>query len=225
MVTYDDVLKDYNIVCQKREQLRKFAEMLNLLNSRPISEKYFITYNGYEITGISLETIEVDILCRINMNPFFHTLYRSIIYQIRQKNRSADTRVIGTKYFRDSKGRLDSNFNYVHREIAQYVEDCLSARIVIDGMAMDFPCRRYCDNIIVKAGLPSLRDIPGIISDVYKAAIDDNSRSPQNTSFIKNSTIIAVEGVPYRLKIKISNPEIIKELARLQIRFEECRKQ
>jgi len=60
LMTIEDVLKDYNNVTQRQDQMKKLIEMLKILSDRPLSEKYSIIYTGYEIKRIMPNKVEYD---------------------------------------------------------------------------------------------------------------------------------------------------------------------
>jgi len=49
LITYADVLRDYNNVTQRQDQIRKLMGMMRILANRPVQEKYGVIYEGYEI--------------------------------------------------------------------------------------------------------------------------------------------------------------------------------
>jgi Protein of unknown function, DUF400. len=49
LITYEDVMRDYNAVTQRQEQVKKLSEMAKILSSRPVREKYNIAYESYKI--------------------------------------------------------------------------------------------------------------------------------------------------------------------------------
>jgi hypothetical protein len=54
LVTVKDILKDHSNITQRQEQMKKLIQMLKILASRPVTEKYYISYVGYEIKKINL---------------------------------------------------------------------------------------------------------------------------------------------------------------------------
>lgn len=81
-VTYDDVLKDYMLVTQKMERLRKSADLLQIISSRPADEMYSVYYIGYEIEDVGLNEIEGRFLVKIIPNSFYWGTYEKILQQV-----------------------------------------------------------------------------------------------------------------------------------------------
>jgi hypothetical protein len=81
-MTYDDVIKDYLLVTQMQERLRKFAGMLQELSSRPLSERFIVENAGYDIKSVGLEKVSVFMKVRISANPFFWDTYFRVLEQV-----------------------------------------------------------------------------------------------------------------------------------------------
>ena len=68
-ITYEDTIKDYNLVTDRQERLRKFAELLKLMSLRPTEERYLVDY-ALEIVNVGLNSIDIILIFRISMNHF-----------------------------------------------------------------------------------------------------------------------------------------------------------
>jgi len=81
-VTFDNAMKDYALILNRREKLLKQTELLKAINDVPINRRYSIDYTGYEIVGVSLKQVNVELKARISLNPFFWDTYSKIIETI-----------------------------------------------------------------------------------------------------------------------------------------------
>jgi len=81
-ISYEDAIKDYNLVTERQERLRKFSELLKLISSRPTEERYVVDYAGYEIVNVGLQNIDVILKFRMSMNPFFWDEYFKIMEHV-----------------------------------------------------------------------------------------------------------------------------------------------
>jgi len=85
-ISYEDTIKDYNLVTDRQERLRKFAELLKLMSLRPTEERYLVDYAGYEIVNVGLNSIDIILIFRISMNHFFWDEYFKIIEHVSDKD-------------------------------------------------------------------------------------------------------------------------------------------
>lgn len=81
-LTYDDVLKDYALVKQQMEKLKKSADLLQTISSKPTSEMYIIGYDGYEIKNIGINKADVVFKIKVWLNPYFWDTYKKVLEQI-----------------------------------------------------------------------------------------------------------------------------------------------
>ncbi len=84
--TYDDILKDYNLIVEKQQKLKKAAELLEAITTRPVEEMYSIDLAGYEVTDIGMESVKGNFLIRIVLNPFFWDTYKKIAQEFSSGN-------------------------------------------------------------------------------------------------------------------------------------------
>jgi hypothetical protein len=79
-ITYDDVLKDYALVTQKLERLRKSKELLEAISSTPIENTIEIV--GYTIEDVGLNKITGYFTIKFIPNKSFWDTYRRVLSQI-----------------------------------------------------------------------------------------------------------------------------------------------
>jgi hypothetical protein len=120
-ISYEDAIKDYTLVTERQERLKKFSELLKLMSSRPTEERYLVDYAGYEIVNVGLSSIDVILKFRIAMNPFFWDEYFKIMEHV------SDKRSCQSKYYNNicadfynsskKKGIYPKKIFCIHRDL------------------------------------------------------------------------------------------------------------
>ena len=225
LMTVEDVLKDYNNVTQRQDQIRKFAEMLKILAKRPIHEKYGVIYDGYEIKRISATQVDIVLNVRVVQNPFYHRTYNEILKNLSESDNSGNTWLVGGNFRIESKRLVNSKY-YISRDSNRVWEvDDIHAQIQANGTYVD-KCRDYRDNLLVtfsptKFITGFIKLFPGEFVKGMKGdetPIDDK----HNNFAIKGSKIIPPEGIPMKIKYVIKNSEDIKGLKDLKLTMGNC---
>ena len=227
LITYEDILKDYNNVTQRQEQIRKLVAMLKILVSRPVNEKYGVIYEGYEIKRIGATQVDLLLSTRITQNPFYHKAYNEILKNLSDPNGSSESAwVFGGKYRIDT-GKLVNMRYYVHRDANPPFVDELYAQVHVNGVPVD-ECREYRDNLMV--AFSTTEFVKGFAMIFPKAFMqemkdgDSKIDNKWNNAAIKNSKILPPEGLPLKIKYRISDSKDIKNLANLKLTMEACGK-
>jgi len=115
LITYEDVLRDYNNITQRQDQIRKFVDMLRILASRPVHEKYGVIYEGYEIKRIGAAQVDVILKARVTLNSFYSRAYNEILKNLSEHESSSETWLLGGNY-RIESGRLTNNRYYISKD-------------------------------------------------------------------------------------------------------------
>ena len=108
LITYEDVLRDYNNVTQRQDQIRKLMDMMRILAGRPVHEKYGVIYEGYEIKRIGATQVDVILKARVTVNSFYSRAYNEILKNLSERENSSETWLVGGNY-RIESGRLTNN--------------------------------------------------------------------------------------------------------------------
>ena len=94
-ISFEDTIKDFNLISNKLEQLRKAAELLTVMKQKSVSEMYILNYLGYDVTQISLKGTTVKLKFTIYRNPFFWEAYYAILNHLKESrpffSRSSDS--------------------------------------------------------------------------------------------------------------------------------------
>ena len=227
LITYDDILKDYNNVTQRQEQIRKLVAMLKILVSRPVNEKYGVIYEGYEIKRIGATQVDLLLNTRITQNPFYHKAYNEILKNLSDPNGSSESAwVFGGKYRIDT-GKLVNVRYYVPRDANPPFVDELYAQVHVNGVPVD-KCREYRDNLMVAFSTTAfVKGIAMIFPKAFMQEMNDGESKIDdkwNNAAIKKSKILPPEGLPIKIKYRISDSKDIKNLANLKLTMESCGK-
>jgi len=226
LITYEDVLKDYNNVALRQEQIKKFADMIRVLAGRPVSEKYNVTYEGYEIKRIGATQVDVILNTRVSVNPFYSRAYNEILKNLSEPKNSSATWQLGGKY-RIEGGKLVNVQYYISNDTGIPNVDEIDAQINVNNIPVD-TCREYRDNLMVNYSPTEFVKafaftFPKAFMQEWRgedAKIDDKWTNVG----IKNSKILPPEGLPVKVPYRISDSKDIKKLANLKLTMEGCGK-
>jgi len=224
LVTYEDVLTDYNNVTQRQDQIKKLTEMVRILASRPVHEKYGVVYEGYKIKHIGATKVDVILNVRVTENPFYSRVYNEILKNLSENEKSNETYTIGGKY-RIEFGRLVNSKYYIPEDVKISHIDGVKAQIMVDGEPVD-KCREYRDNlIVVYDSMVFAKGLLTLFPKVFKQVWNDEKVNIDNkweNAAIKKSKIIPAEGFPLKIKYTIKNSEDIKKLKDLKLTMDKC---
>jgi hypothetical protein len=226
LITWEDVLKDYDNVVQRQEQMKKLAEMAKILAGRPVHEKYGVIYEGYEIIRIGVTEVDVVLNVRITVNPYYSRAYNHILKNLSEGASSAGTLTVGGNY-RIESGKLVNSRYYISKGDNVPIFDDLHARVHVNGVPVD-QCREYRDNLMV--AFSPAEFVKGFVMIFPKAFMremkDEESKIDDkwNNAAIKKSRIIPPEGLPLRIKYRISDSKDIKTLWNLKLSMAGCGK-
>ena len=225
LVTAEDVMKDYHNVAQRQKQMRKFMDMIKILGTRPISEKYNVIYEGYEIKRIGLSTVDTYLRIKIAVNPYYSKAWNEILKNLSFPENSSGSWGAGGNY-RIVNGKLINNDYYITNELnAQYISD-IYAMVYVNGKPTD-ACRKFRDNLYVvyspMAFLKGALLFPALFKKNLETG-EENAIDPKykNTG-IAESTILPPEGLPFRIKYRMTNAEDIKNMANLKLTLDVCK--
>jgi len=223
LMTYQDVLRDYGNVVQRQEQMRKFAAMIKILVARPIHEKYFIVYEGYEIKQILMNKVDIILKVRIGVNPFYSRAYNEILANLSLPKRASGAWIIGGNY-RIEKGILTNSVYYITDELSAAELDDVSAMVYVDGAQTD-ACRQFRDNLLVDMDYGRLA--LGIITAFPKAFMEawreEEKELTVTNAAIKNSKLLPPGGLPLKIKYSLKDSNDIKKLAYLHLTLGPCK--
>jgi len=227
LVTYDDVLKDYTNITQRQDQIKKLVEMLRILASRPVSEKYFVIYEGYKIKRIGATQVDVILNTRVGINPFYHKAYNEILKKLSDPAASSETVwTFGGKY-RIEAGKLLNNRYNVSKDANPPFVDELYAQIQIDETPID-SCREYRDNLMVVFSTTKfIKGMVMILGKAFKQKVLDQEVTidrKHNNAAIEKSQIIPPEGLPLKVEYTFTDRQVIKNLSNLKLSINACGK-
>jgi len=236
LVTYEDVIKNYNTVSQRQEQMKKLVEMFKLLASRPVREKYNISYEGYEIKNITTAKIDVYLAVRITINPYYSKIYNGILKNLSVNEFSGSTLGTGGNY-RFENGRLVNDAYIIDKnELNARTLEEINVQAFVNGNPIG-KCRPYRDNLMVDFSVVSFIANFAVLfpqmmyqrlsTDKEDIEPSDRERKPinmkkYNNAAIKNSKVFTPNGIPLLYKYTITNPEEIKTLSTLKFTLERC---
>ena len=224
LVTTDDILRDFNNVSQRQEQIRRFAEMVKVLNSRPVSEKYNVVYEGYVVKRIGMTQIDIIVNTRVSVNPYYSRTYNEILKNLSDKSDSFEGIILGGKYKREN-GRLVNTKYYITKDANIPNINEVKAQIHINKVPVD-SCREYRDNLMtVFDPLAFAKGFVMIIPSLFTQAYNDEDpevNSKYDNAAIQKSEILPPEGLPISTKINIKSADGIKMLKNLRLTMAEC---
>lgn len=121
-ITYDNALKDYSLIQNKREKLLKYIELLKSINERPLMDRYSVDYSGYEVMNIKLKQTTIKLKAHLAINPFYWDIYYKILDLI-SEDCSQDDSVKLCTYLSDNPSKpIDQGKKYcVNRDIYPYL--------------------------------------------------------------------------------------------------------
>jgi len=218
IVTVDDVLKDYNNISKRQEQMKKLLQMLQTLSERPISEKYYINYVGYKIVRISPTTVDTILSVKLCANPFFMRTYREVLKNLSEEKSTVDNFGVGTNY-RIQFGKLVNDMYFISSDPS--ITDDIKVYITVDGQKVDNKYYTLRDNLMVKFSTTELiKTFIKCFPKYFKEAYDEeevNVDKKWSNIAIKKSRIIPEEGLPLKkIKYKVT-AEQAKNLANLKL--------
>ncbi|MFZ4439955.1 MAG: DUF1566 domain-containing protein [Syntrophales bacterium] len=224
LITYEDVLKDYNNVAQRQDQIKKFAEMVRILDSRPVSEKYNLIYEGYEIKRIGATQVDVILNTRVRVNPFYSRAYNEILKNLSEGADSAESTTFGGNY-RIENGKLVNSRYYISKDASVPYVDDVQAQVSVNGVPVD-TCREYRDNLMVSYSPTEFvkafaTQFPKVFMQNWRGE-DSKVDSKWTNTGIKDSKILPPEGLPLKVKYRISDSKEIKTLWNLKLTMVEC---
>lgn len=236
LVTYEDVMRDYNTVTHRQEQMKKLVEMFKLLASRPVREKYNIAYEGYEIKNITTTKVDVYLAVRITVNPYYSKLYNEILKNLSVNEFSGSTLGVGGNY-RFEKGRLVNDAYIIDKnELNARTLNEINVQAFVNGKPIG-KCRPYRDNLMVDFSITSFIANFAVLfpqmmyqrlsTDKEDVEAGERERKPidmkkYNNAAIKNSKLFTPNGIPLLYKYTFTNPEEIKSLSTLKFTLERC---
>jgi len=217
IVTIDDVLKDYNNVYKRQEQMMKLSKMLKILSERPINEKYYINYVGYEIIRISPTTVDTVLTVKLCTNPFFMRAYREVIKNLSEEQSIVDNFRVGTNY-RFEFGKLVNDIYHISAN--PEVIDDIKVYVTVDGQKVDNKYYHLRDNLMVVFSTKEMIKVfikcfPKHFKEAYDGEEVNVDKKWTNIA-IKKSRIIPEEGLPLKIKYRVT-AEQVKHLANLKI--------
>lgn len=100
VTTFSDTLKDYALVTQRMDKLRKARELVKQINDVPVSEKYSADLVGYKITDVSIYGVAIEFAVRLSMNPFYWNTYYDLLKHLAEdcKNKGVKEEPVKFKY-------------------------------------------------------------------------------------------------------------------------------
>ena len=224
LITYEDVLRDFNNVTQRQDQIRKLMDMMRILASRPVGEKYGVLYEGYEIKRISVNHVDVILKARVTLNPFYSRAYNEILKNLSEREGSSKTWGVGGNY-RIESGRLTNDQYHIAYDIEASTIDDVRAQIHVNGMPVD-QCRKYRDNLMVvysPAGFAGafVKGFPRAFKQAWNeepVTVDEK----YTNAGIRKSKILPPEGLPLKIKYRINDSKDIKTLWTLKLTMDNC---
>jgi len=97
-VTIDEALKDYSLVKQRMDRLKKAEEIVNAIVMRPIDEAYTVDFVGYEIKSVRRDRAVIDFYVKLALNPFYWNAYRDTLKHLEESCRNPDVTSVAYKY-------------------------------------------------------------------------------------------------------------------------------
>jgi hypothetical protein len=226
LITYEDVLKDYNNVTQRQEQIKKLADMVRVLAGRPVSEKYNVVYEGYEIKRIGATQVDVILHTRVSVNPFYSRAYNEILKNLSEPTDSFASQILGGNYKHES-GKLVNAKYYIAKDSNIPNVNEVKAQIHVNNAPVD-SCREYRDNLMIVFDPLSFAKgfimiVPSLFTQAYN---DEDPKVDQkyDNAAIKESKILPPEGLPLKIKYRISDSKDIKTLWNLKLAMVGCGK-
>jgi hypothetical protein len=224
LLTYEDVLRDYNNVTQRQDQIRKLMDMMRVLAGRPVHEKYGVIYEGYEIKRIGATQVDLILNARVTLNSFYSRAYNEILKHLSLQEDSSDTWLAGGNY-RIESGRLTNDRYYIADDMEASTIDDVRAQVHVNGMPVD-QCRKYRDNLMVvynPAGIAGafVKGFPRAFKQAWNEEPLTTDKKLINVG-IKNSKILPPEGLPLKIKYRIQDSKDIKSLWTLKLKMGNC---
>lgn len=97
-VTFDDVVKDYALVKQRMDRIRKADEILKAIMNRPASEALNADFIGYKIVSIRRDKVLIQLSVRLSLNPFYWNTYYDIINHLAEDCGNSDVEKVYLGY-------------------------------------------------------------------------------------------------------------------------------
>ncbi len=234
-VTYDEAIKDYNLVTQKQLKLQKFNEMLGTIMSRPLEERYSLDYAGYKIDDVGLKSATIILYAHISLNPFYWDTLAKIIQQGSDCSDAEQT--LGGILIKEGNPNIIRLYLYANT-ISFWDHSGAT------GLCIHRDMKGHFDNFVeafkVKAGVKTAQDISNIslisnpeylLLDYYMARSESlqwhnkGLREGKYPPFCKeppcSENFIGGNGVIFEaMKFTTSNFDIIKYLPNIKLSFQ-----
>jgi len=225
LMTVEDVLKDYNNVTQRQDQIKKLTEMFNTMVSRPIREKYSVIYEGYEIKRIGAKQVDVILNVRVAENPFYHRIYNEILRNLSEAKNSTEVWLLGGNY-KIETGKIIGAKYYISQDSDAQIMNEIHIQIYVGNEPVD-KCREYRDNLLVVFSTTEfIAGFLQVFPKAFKQALNDEEiviDDKWDNVTIKKSRVLPPEGLPLKIQYRISDSKDIKTLANLKLTMQKCR--
>jgi len=220
-VTYEEVIKDYSNIVQRQSQIKKLAEMYRIMIKRPIHEKYGVLYEGYEVKHIGAEYVDLILNVRITQNPFYHKAYNEILKNLSEPHDSREVDIYRGKY-RIHNCNMSSEKYYISRDVGLPSSN-VEAQIYANGTPIDDTDYEYTDNMVEIANY-AVRVITGTMrfGNYIMRKLKDEDANANKCKYMQNFRIIPTEGLPLRIKYRVTDMESIKNLRTLKLTMDVC---
>ena len=131
-ITIDEALKDYALVKQRLERIRKAEELVKAIVLKPINEAYTVEFVGYEIKSVRKDKIVITLAVKLSLNPFYWNTYYDIMNHLSEDCNNHDARRVATKYtyYGDRAGGDLKSAVCLHRDTAELFYAYRNAQII-----------------------------------------------------------------------------------------------
>lgn len=99
-ITVGEALKDYSLVKQRMEKIRKAEEIVNAVVLRPVEEAYSVDFIGYEIKSVRKDRVSLELAVKLSLNPFYWNEYYDVLNFLSEDCSNADVVYTATRYLR-----------------------------------------------------------------------------------------------------------------------------
>ncbi len=103
-VTIGEALKDYSLVKQRMEKIRKAEEIVNAVVLRPVDEAYSVDFIGYEIKSVRKDRVSLELAVKLSLNPFYWNEYYNVLNFLSEDCSNADAVLTATRYRESHRG-------------------------------------------------------------------------------------------------------------------------
>lgn len=216
-LTYADVLNDYSLIKQNVEKLKKSAELLKSIGSRPLEEMYIAGYKGYEIKEIGLKKAKIIFKVKIWRNPFFWNTYYRILDQVTESKKSDANFIDGAHYDEGNNvfcakyepvwwGTWVSGETYkIHEDLMEFILKEKKSQIII----------QLPHDIAVKSSV-------FVLDEIFYGYYYHNPKYPKcffacGIPGIEGRECILKEGIEVSTEYETSNIELLKSLSEARV--------